>query len=167
NEVTPVHEHLFTRLSNTDVDRCIGIIDLSSDKYIILESETRRKFVLSLRETVTHDQWVEVDHVRGHIASGITDITSRLSDITISIYHLPVDFEVEITRSERQSIAKMGRNIFFESGKWRFAVNIADKYLEINGLIKEKGENYHPIIKAKIPLENKVEEFVHALLVLR
>ncbi|RIB10477.1 hypothetical protein C2G38_2250741 [Gigaspora rosea] len=61
----------------------------------------------------------------------------------------------------------MGRNIFFESGKWRFAVNIADKYLEINGLIKEKGENYHPIIKAKIPLENKVEEFVHALLVLR
>ncbi|CAG8811452.1 22634_t:CDS:2, partial [Gigaspora margarita] len=99
------------------------------------EAQKLRKFVSSLRETVTHDQWVEADHVRGHIASGITDVLSqeiKLEELpgfrkhinmAISIYHLPVDFEVEITRSERQSIAKMGRNIFFESGKWG-----ADKY---------------------------------------
>ncbi|RIB07780.1 hypothetical protein C2G38_2112804 [Gigaspora rosea] len=209
DEVTPVHEHLFTRLSNTDVNKlskddplCIGIIDLSSNKYIIPENNFKslvgkkadiknldkdatvkhvchnfiskrnevqklRKFVLSSRETVTHNQWVEADHVRGHIASGITDvllqeiklnalqrvsggsentlveIISRLLDMTI--YHLPVDFDVEVTRSERQSIAsknwkiqqktgsrgnkpdimiracfrqKWEEIIFFECGKW-------------------------------------------------
>ncbi|CAG8597350.1 8847_t:CDS:2 [Cetraspora pellucida] len=116
DEVTPVHVHLFTRLSNINVTKlskddplCIGIIDLSSDKYIISENNFKsligkkadiknlgkdvtvknvcydfipkrnevqklKKFVLSSRETVTHDQWVEADHVSGHIASGITDV---------------------------------------------------------------------------------------------
>ncbi len=53
-----------------------------------------------------------------------------------------------------------------------FGINIAGKYLEIHGLIKEKGIKYHLlIIKAKIPLSKesveKVEEFVHVLLILR
>ena len=53
-----------------------------------------------------------------------------------------------------------------------FGINIAGKYLEIHGLIKEKGIKYHlPVVKAKIPLGKesveKIEEFVHALLVLR
>ena len=53
-----------------------------------------------------------------------------------------------------------------------FSINIASKYLEIHGLIKEKGIKYHlPVVKAKIPLDKEsveeIEEFVHALLVLR
>ncbi len=53
-----------------------------------------------------------------------------------------------------------------------FGINIVSKYLKIHGLIKEKGIKYHlPVIKAKIPLSKEsveeVEEFVHALLVLR
>jgi len=53
-----------------------------------------------------------------------------------------------------------------------FGINIASKYLKIHGLIKEKGIKYHlPVVKAKILLDKesveKIEEFVHALLVLR
>jgi len=52
-----------------------------------------------------------------------------------------------------------------------FGVNIVGKYLEIHGLIKEKGIKYHlSIIKAKILFSKEsveeVEEFIHALLVL-
>ncbi|CAG8699640.1 14980_t:CDS:2, partial [Funneliformis caledonium] len=43
---TPPHEHIFTKISNIDVDKlsnddplCIGVIDLSSDKYNIPESD--------------------------------------------------------------------------------------------------------------------------------
>ena len=37
-----------------------------------------------------------------------------------------------------------------------FGINIAGKYLEIHGLIKEKGIKYHlPVIKAKIFLISK------------
>nr|CAG8622833.1 7425_t:CDS:2 [Entrophospora candida] len=203
------HEHIFTRVSNIDVDNlsnddplCIGIIDLSSDKYNIAESDFKslvgekanirnlskdiavknicydfiskrnevhkwQKFVLSSREVVTHDQWVEDDYTRKHITSEITNVllqeikldtlqrVSRGSENTLveiiaclidtAMYHLPVDFEVEVTRSERQSIASKNRKVqqrsgsrgdkpdimihaylrqkweeivFFESGKW-------------------------------------------------
>ena len=52
-----------------------------------------------------------------------------------------------------------------------YRINIAGKYLEIYGLIKEKGIKYHfSVIKAKISLGKEsveeVKEFVHALLVL-
>ena len=52
-----------------------------------------------------------------------------------------------------------------------FSINIAGKYLEIHGLIKEKGIKYHlPVVKAKIPLNKEsveeIEEFIYALLVL-
>ena len=52
-----------------------------------------------------------------------------------------------------------------------FSINIAGKYLKIHGLIKKKWIKYYlPVIKAKILFGKesveKVEEFVHALLVL-
>ncbi|KAF0529292.1 hypothetical protein F8M41_012741 [Gigaspora margarita] len=80
------------------------------------EVQNSRKPVLDSREIVTHDQWVEADHIRGLVANGITnallqeiklnalrrvsegsentlvEIISRLLDMTM--YHLPVDFEV-------------------------------------------------------------------------
>lgn len=299
---TPPHEHIFTKISNIDVDElsnddplCIGVIDLSSDKYNIPESDYEslvgekanirnlskdvvvknicndfiskrndvqklRKFVLPSRDVVTHDQWVEDDHIKERIARGITDVllqeiklnalrrVSRGSENTLveiiarlidmAMHHLPVDYEVEVTRAERQSTASKNRKaqqksgsrgdkpdlmfrahlrqkweeiVFFESGKWDanedkichdhnklvqlcldgskelvrkcsketfyqsyigFGVNIAGKYIEIHGLIKEKGVKYHlPVVKAKIPLGKEsveeVEEFVHALLTLR
>ncbi|CAG8647918.1 10415_t:CDS:2 [Gigaspora rosea] len=77
--------------------------------------------------------------------------------------------------------------VYLESGKWNcndekirslnknyigFGVNIAGKYIEIHGLIRENGIKYYlPISRAKIPFEDEsvdeVEEFVHALLILR
>ena len=216
--------------------------------------------MLPSRDIVTHDQWIEDDHIKERVASGITDILlqeirlnalRRVSEgsentlveiiahlIDMAMYHLPVDYEVEVTRAERQSKASKNRKVqqksgsrgdkpdlmfraylrqkweeivFFESGKWNadedkinhdhnklvqlcldgskelvkkcmketfyqnyigFDINIAGKYLEIHGLIKEKGIKYHlSVVKAKIPLDKEsveeIEEFVHALLVLR
>ena len=62
------------------------------------------------------------------------------------------------------------RNIL--SKLYRIRGYIAGKYLEIHGLIMEKEIKYHlPVVKAKIPLGKEsveeIEEFVHALLVLR
>ncbi|CAG8716157.1 9225_t:CDS:2, partial [Racocetra persica] len=299
---TPTHGYIFTKLSNIEVDKlskddplCIGVIDLSSNKYNLSESDYEsivgtkanirnlnkdavvenvcndfiskrdeiqklRKFVLRSKDVVTHDQWVEYDHIKERIAKGITDVLlqeiklnalNRGSEgsentlveiiallIDMAMFYLPVDYEVEVTRSERQSIASKNRKVqqkkgargnkpdlmfraylrqkweeivFFESGKWDsdedkirhdhsklvqfcldgskelvkkctkevfhqnyigFGVNIAGKYLEIHGLIKESGIKYYlPVVKAKIPLDNEsfeeVEEFVHALLILR
>ncbi|CAG8680902.1 15163_t:CDS:2, partial [Cetraspora pellucida] len=53
-----------------------------------------------------------------------------------------------------------------------FGINIAGKYIEIHGLIHENGIKYYlPILQTKIPFEDEsvdeVEEFVHALLILR
>ncbi|KAG9295322.1 hypothetical protein G9A89_021253 [Geosiphon pyriformis] len=54
-----------------------------------------------------------------------------------------------------------------------FGINITDDHcVDVYGLLREKGIKFYlPIIKAKIPLHNetvdKVEEFVHALLILR
>ncbi|CAG8439300.1 4803_t:CDS:2, partial [Acaulospora morrowiae] len=86
-----------------------------------------RKFVLLSRDVVTHDQWVEDDHIKEHIARGITDVllqkiklnvlrrVSRGSENTLmeiiaclidmAIHHLPMDYEVEVIRAERQSTA--------------------------------------------------------------
>nr|CAG8650655.1 9225_t:CDS:2 [Entrophospora candida] len=112
--------------------------------------------------------------------------------------------DIEVTRNERQSMAK--------SGKWRsteikshndhnklarfcvdgyvdmskkinknelnkfcitFGINITDEhFIVINGFLRENGIKFYlPIAKAKIPFHNasleEVEDFVHALLVLR
>ncbi|CAG8728704.1 1176_t:CDS:2, partial [Dentiscutata heterogama] len=199
--------------------------------------QNSRKSVLASREIVTHDQWVEADHVRGLVANGITnallqeiklnalrrvsegsentlvEIISRLLDMTM--YHLPVDFEVEVTRSERQSIAsknwkihqktgsrgnkpdimiraylrqKWEEIIFFEGGKWGAGedkmVHDHNKLTQFciagsKELVKKcSKENFYKNyigfavnIAAKIPLDKEtveeVEEFVHALLILR
>ena len=76
--------------------------------------------MLPLRDIVTHDQWIEDEE---RVASGITDILlqeirlnvlRRVSEgsentlveiivrlIDMAMYHLPVDYEVEVTRAER------------------------------------------------------------------
>lgn len=123
--------------------------------------------MLPSRDIVTHDQWIEDDHIKERIAGGITDILlqeiklnalQRVSGgsentlveiiarlIDMAMYHLPVDYEVEVTRAERQSKASKNRKVqqktgsrgdkpdlmfraylrqkweeivFFESGKW-------------------------------------------------
>ena len=53
-----------------------------------------------------------------------------------------------------------------------FGVNIAGEYIEIHGLIREKGVKYYLLVsRAKIPFRKEsaeeVEEFIHALLTLR
>ncbi|CAG8633322.1 6644_t:CDS:2, partial [Paraglomus occultum] len=106
----------------------------------------------------------------------------------MATYHLPVDYEVEVTRAERQSTASKHRKAqqksgsrnpilcsvptFVKNGKKLCSSKVGSKYIEIHGLIKEKGVKYHlPVVKAKIPLRDEsveeVEEFVHALLTLR
>ena len=89
-----------------------------------------RKFVLPSRNIVTHDQWIEDNHIKERIAGGITDILlqeiklnalQRVSEesentlveiiaclIDMAMYHLPVDYEVKVTRAERQS--KISKN---------------------------------------------------------
>ncbi len=123
--------------------------------------------MLPSRDIVTHNQWIEDNHIMERIAGGIIDILlqeiklnalQRVSGgsentlveiiarlIDMAMYHLPVDYEVEITRAERQSKASKSRKvqqktgsrgdkpdlmfraylrqkweeiIFFESGKW-------------------------------------------------
>ena len=83
--------------------------------------------MLSSSETVSHDQWVEEEHEKERVSRGITDvllqeiklnafckvssgsenllveIIAQLMDTTM--YRLPVDYEIEVTRAERQSIA--------------------------------------------------------------
>ena len=97
-----------------------------------------RKFVLSSSETVSHDQWVEEEHEKERVARGITDvllqeiklnafrkvssgsenslveIIARLMDTTM--YRLPVDYEIEVTRAERQSIASKNCKVQQQKG---------------------------------------------------
>ena len=91
-----------------------------------------------LQDIVTHDQWIEDNHIKEHIAGGITDILlqeirlnalRRVSEgsentlveiiarlIDMAMYHLPVDYEVEVTRAERQSKASKNRKVQQKSG---------------------------------------------------
>ena len=94
--------------------------------------------MLPSRDIVTHDQWIEDDHIKERVASGITDILlqeirlntlRRVSEgsentlveiiarlIDMAMYHLPVDYEVEVTRAERQSKASKNRKVQQKSG---------------------------------------------------
>jgi hypothetical protein len=97
-----------------------------------------RKFVLSSSETVSHDQWVEEEHEKERVARGITDvllqeiklntfrkvfngsenslveIIARLMDT--AMYRLPVEYEIEVTRAERQSMASKNRKVQQQKG---------------------------------------------------
>ncbi|GBC43415.2 hypothetical protein GLOIN_2v1510726 [Rhizophagus irregularis DAOM 181602=DAOM 197198] len=269
---TPAHKHILTTISNIDINKisnddplCIGVIDLSSEKYNIPESNYEslvgekanirnlskdagvkkicnefiskrnevhklRKFVLPSRDIVTHDQWIEDDHIKERIAGGITDILlqeiklnalQRVSGgsentlveiiarlIDMAMYHLPVDYEVEVTRAERQSKASKNRKVqqktgsrgdkpdlmfraylrqkweeivFFESGKWDTdedkICHDHNKLVQLcldgtKELVKKctKETFYRNYIGFGINIAESVEEieeFVHALLVLR
>ncbi|CAG8740052.1 15740_t:CDS:2, partial [Racocetra persica] len=101
------------------------------------------KFVLLLSEMVTYDQWVEEEYEKECVVRGIIDvllqeiklnvlykvthgsenslveIIARLIDT--AMYRLPVGYEIEITRAERQSIASKNRKkeiVYLKSGKW-------------------------------------------------
>lgn len=90
------------------------------------------KFVLSSSETISHNQWVEEEHEKERVARGITDVLlqeiklnvfCRVSNgsensfveiiarlIDTAMYRFPVDYEIEVTRAEWQSIAsKIGK----------------------------------------------------------
>nr|CAG8610088.1 15868_t:CDS:2 [Entrophospora candida] len=126
------------------------------------------KFVLSTKEAVTHSRWIEQEQDRERIARVITDvllqeirfnalrkisrgsenslveIIARLMDATM--YRLPVECEIDVTRAEWQSKASKNRKVkqsigsrgdkpdlmirsyhrqkweeivYFESGKWK------------------------------------------------
>ena len=94
--------------------------------------------MLPSRDIVTHDQWIEDNHIMERIAGGITDILlqeiklnalQRVSGgsentlveiiaclIDMAMYHLPVDYEVEITRAERQSKASKNCKVQQKTG---------------------------------------------------
>lgn len=97
-----------------------------------------RKFVLSPSEIVSHGQWVEEEHEKERVARGITnvllqeiklnafrkvskgsenclvEIIARLMDA--AMYRLPVEYDIEITRAERQSIASKNRKVQQQKG---------------------------------------------------
>ncbi|CAG8843786.1 11045_t:CDS:2, partial [Racocetra persica] len=87
--------------------------------------------------TTRHKHWVEGENDRAQIATNITDIllqeTKRnihkifkssenaLVDVVkrlieASIYQMPIDFDIEVTRNERQSDASKNEKI--DNGKW-------------------------------------------------
>ncbi len=89
--------------------------------------------MLPSRDIVTYDQWIEDDYIKECIASRITnillqevrlnalwrvfggsentlvEIIARLIDMTM--YYLPVDYEVEVTRAEYQSKASKNHKV--------------------------------------------------------
>ncbi|RGB22794.1 hypothetical protein C1646_775513 [Rhizophagus diaphanus] len=180
---TPAHKHILTTISNIDINKisnddplCIGVIDLSSEKYNIPESNYKslvgekanirnlskdagvkkicnefiskrnevhklRKFVLPLRDIEI--KLNALQRVSGGSENTLVEIIARLIDM--AMYHLSVDYEVEVTRAECQSKASKNRKVqqktgsrgdkpdlmfraylrqkweeivFFESGKW-------------------------------------------------
>ena len=94
--------------------------------------------MLPSRDIVTHDQWIEDNHIMERIAGRITDILlqeiklnalQRVSGgsentlveiiahlIDMAMYHLPVDYEIEITRAERQSKVSKSRKVQQKTG---------------------------------------------------
>ncbi|CAJ0824796.1 3362_t:CDS:2 [Entrophospora sp. SA101] len=105
-----------------------GIVDLGSPQYQIIEDDYE-VFVVIL----SHGRWVERGVDRVQVAVNITDILlqeikrnvlRRVSGgsenvlvdaitrlMEASLYQVPIEFDIEVTRNERQSMAK--------SGKWR------------------------------------------------
>ncbi|CAG8776420.1 38068_t:CDS:2 [Gigaspora margarita] len=51
---------------------------------------------------VIHDQWVEEEYEKEQ--NSLVEIMARLIDTIM--FHLPVNYEIEVTSTERQSIAK-------------------------------------------------------------
>ncbi|CAG8682895.1 4808_t:CDS:2, partial [Ambispora leptoticha] len=201
------------------------------------EIQNQCKFIIAPSETRRHKDWIEGENNRAQIAINITDtllqetkrnalrkiskssenalvdIITRL--VEASIYQMPVDFDIEVTRNDRQSVASKKRKnrqvagsrgnkpdlmiraffkqkwnelAYVESGKWKstetktlddhnkLARLSLDGYTDMSKKTK-KNELYKFYIMfginmtAKLPFHNEtvneVEEFVHALLILR
>ncbi|CAG8696649.1 21773_t:CDS:2, partial [Racocetra persica] len=158
------------------------------------EVQKLKKFVLSSTETATHNQWVEEVHERERIAKIVTDVLlqeirfnalrkiSRGSEnffmeiishlIDATIYNLPAECEIDVTRAEQQSIVSKNRKaqnnegsrgdkpdlmirsyhrqrweelVYFESGKW----NASDKKIQddYNKLVQLCLDGYEEISK--------------------
>ncbi|CAG8661051.1 7254_t:CDS:2, partial [Paraglomus brasilianum] len=156
---TPPHEHIFTKISNIDVDElsnddplCIGVIDLSSDKYNIPESDYESlvgekanirnlsKDVVGRSDTRSMG---EDDHIKERIARGITDVL--LQEIKLNaLRRISRDYEVEVTRAERQSTASKNRKAQQKSGSrgdkpdLMFRAHLRQKWEEIVFFESEK-----------------------------
>ncbi|CAG8601991.1 3456_t:CDS:10 [Diversispora eburnea] len=113
-----------------------GIVDLESSQYQLVDDDYdvlvgEKGGIRNLRKEMTrHKHWVEGENDRAQIATNITDIllqeTKRnickifkssenaLVDVVerlieASIYQMPIDFDIEVTRNERQSDASKKR----------------------------------------------------------
>ncbi|RGB29396.1 hypothetical protein C1646_766628 [Rhizophagus diaphanus] len=218
---TPAHKHILMTISNIDINKisnddplCIGVINLSSEKYNIPESTNpllygEKANIRNLSKdvevkkiyNVMHDQWIEDDHIKERIAGRITDILlqeiklnalQRVSEgsentlveiiarlIDMTMYHLPVDYEVEVTRAERQSKTSKNRKIQQKTRSrgdkpdLMFRAYLFQLCLDsTKELVKKctKETFYRNYIGFRINIAESVEEieeFVYALLVLR
>ncbi|CAJ0763892.1 20423_t:CDS:2 [Entrophospora sp. SA101] len=194
------------------------------------------KFIISPSKVLSHGRWVERGVDRVQVAVNITDILlqeikrnvlRRVSGgsenvlvdaitrlMEASLYQVPIEFDIEVTRNECQSMASKKRKtkqvigsrgnkpdlmvrVFFKR-RWNELAYLENGYVDmskkinknelnkfvlrsvlilqhfivINGFLRENGIKFYlPIAKAKIPFHNasleEVEDFVHALLVLR
>ncbi|CAG8612566.1 8300_t:CDS:2, partial [Racocetra persica] len=126
------------------------------------------RFIVMPSEVVSHNQWVEQEHDREQVVRGIADILLQKIKMNIlrkvtegsegtlveavfhlieaTLYRLPIEYDVEVTRSEKQSIAsknykaqenigsrgekpdlmvraffrqKYNELVYIESGKWK------------------------------------------------
>ncbi|CAJ0765182.1 12598_t:CDS:1, partial [Entrophospora sp. SA101] len=94
------------------------------------EIQNRCKFIIAPSETTRHRHWVEGENDRAQIATNITDILLQETKrnvrkifkasenafvdvverlIEASIYQMPIDFDIEVTRNKRQSDASKKR----------------------------------------------------------
>ncbi|CAJ0846405.1 1161_t:CDS:2, partial [Entrophospora sp. SA101] len=102
------------------------------------EIQTKIKFIITPSQVVYHDHWVEPISVREGVAQGIidfilqeirTDIICRISGhsegtymemigrlIDVTMCDLPLEFKIDITRSEQQSVASKNRKIHQGTG---------------------------------------------------
>ncbi|CAJ0826345.1 14211_t:CDS:2, partial [Entrophospora sp. SA101] len=113
---------------NLDSDRkrhLISLQDINKN-----EIQNRCKFIIAPSETTRHRHWVEGENDRAQIATNITDILLQETKrnvrkifkasenafvdvverlIEASIYQMPIDFDIEVTRNKRQSDASKKR----------------------------------------------------------
>ncbi|CAJ0830872.1 9470_t:CDS:2, partial [Entrophospora sp. SA101] len=169
-----------------------SVIDLGSnwfqlseeDQGVLVGEKVAIKRLMMTSEVLTHDHWVEQEDDRKQVASDITDVllqklkSNVLHRVTYgsesafveimaqlieaSLYKLPIEYDVEVTRSERQSMASKNHKV---------QENIGDRLI-LHGLVHETGVKYYlPITEAKIPFRDEsveeIEEFVHILMTLR